>query len=83
VPSDISTEVSARAAPKVTPFSTEDLSRVFDAGVLRRGRSLILLETVTVSLKDASIAVVVDDLGVRYTASIGTAWRLGVSGGNR
>jgi hypothetical protein len=54
----------------VMPFSAEDLSRVFDAGVLRRGRSLILLETVTVSLKDASIAVVVDHLGVRYTASV-------------
>jgi superfamily II DNA or RNA helicase len=70
VPSDILTEVSARAAPKVTPFSTEDLSRVFDAAVLRRGRSLILLETVTVLLKDAAIAVVVDHLGVRHTASI-------------
>ena len=58
------------AAPNVTPFSTDDLGRVFDAGVLRRGRSLILLEAVSVSLKDASIAVVVEHLGARHTASI-------------
>ncbi|MCB8881416.1 ATP-dependent helicase [Acidisoma cellulosilytica] len=66
----MSAEVSTRAAPTVTPFSTEDLSRVFDAAMLRRGRSLILLEAVTVSLKDASITVVVEHIGVRYTASI-------------
>jgi superfamily II DNA or RNA helicase len=70
VPSELLTKVFAIGAPKVTPFSTEDLCRVFDAGVLRRGRSLILLETVSVSLKDGSIAVVVDHLGVRHTGSV-------------
>jgi superfamily II DNA or RNA helicase len=54
----------------LTPFSPEDLSRVFDSGVLRRGRSLILLESVSVTLGDTAISVVVDHLGVRHTASI-------------
>jgi superfamily II DNA or RNA helicase len=54
----------------LTPFSPEDLSHVFDASVLRRGRSLILLESVSVTLGDAAIAVVVDQLGQRHTATI-------------
>jgi superfamily II DNA or RNA helicase len=57
-------------APMLTPYSPEDLSRVFDTSVLRRGRSLILLEAVTVSLQDDQVAVAVDHLGKHYTASI-------------
>ena len=64
----------------LTPFSPEDLSRVFDASVLRRGRSLVLLESVTVALQDATlpdafIAVVVNHLDVSYTATLRIAPR--------
>jgi ERCC4-related helicase len=54
----------------LTPFSSEDLGRVFDARVLTKGRTLVLLGTVEVTLQDTSIAVVVEHLGLRRTASI-------------
>ena len=54
----------------LTPFSSEDLSRIFDSRVLTRGRSLVLLGTVEVALQDPSIAVTVEHLGLRHTASI-------------
>jgi superfamily II DNA or RNA helicase len=54
----------------LTPFSSEDLGRVFDARALTKGRTLILLGTVEVTLEDPSIAVVVEHLGLRHTASI-------------
>src|ERR1700712_3936412 len=53
-----------------TPFSPEDLSRAFDASILRRGRSLILLEAVTGTLQDDSIVAVVDHFDVRQTATV-------------
>ena len=56
-------------APMLTPFSSEDLSRIFDSRALTRGRSLVLLEAVDVSLADDSINVAVEHLGrtsVRY-----------------
>ena len=54
----------------LTPFSSEDLGRIFDARVLTRGRSLVLLGAVEVALQDPSIAVTVEHLGLRHTASI-------------
>jgi superfamily II DNA or RNA helicase len=54
----------------LTPFSAEDLSRVFDARAITRGRSLILLGTVEVALRDGSIAVAVEHLGQRHTGGI-------------
>jgi superfamily II DNA or RNA helicase len=54
----------------LTPFSSEDLGRVFDARALTKGRTLILLGTVEVTLQDPSIDVVVEHLGLRHTASI-------------
>ena len=54
----------------LTPFSSEDLGRVFDARALTKGRTLVLLGTVDVTLRDPSIAVVVEHLGLRHTASI-------------
>src|SRR6185295_9908053 len=56
--------------PMLTPFSSEDLGRIFDARALTRGRSLILLGTVDVRLEDSSISVVVEHLGLRHTATI-------------
>jgi len=57
----------------LTPFSTEDLGRIFDARTLTRGRSLVLLGTVEVVLQEASIEVVVEHLGLRHIASIRTS----------
>ncbi len=54
----------------LTPFSSEDLGRVFDARVLTKGRTLVLLGTVDVTLRDTSIAMTVEHLGLRHTASI-------------
>jgi superfamily II DNA or RNA helicase len=51
-------------------FSSKDLNRIFDASVLTRGRSLILLGTVEVTLHDTSISVMVAHLDQRYAASI-------------
>ena len=53
-----------------TPFSSEDLGRVFDARTLTKGRSLVLLGVVDVVLRDPSIDVTVEHLGVRHAASI-------------
>ena len=57
----------------LTPFSTDDLGRIFDARTLTRGRSLVLLGTVQVTLRDASIDVVVDHLDLQHSASISTS----------
>ena len=40
----------------LTLFSSEDLGRIFDARVLTRGRSLVLLGTVEVALLEASLS---------------------------
>ncbi len=57
----------------LTPFSTDDLGRIFDARTLTRGRSLVLLGTVEVALKEASIEVVVEHLGQRHISTIRTS----------
>src|SRR3978361_2321756 len=54
----------------LTPFSSEDFGRVFDARTLTKGRTLVLMGNVEVTLADPSIAVVVEHLGLRHTASI-------------
>ncbi len=59
----------------LTPYSSEDLGRVFDAKVLTRGRTLLLLGSVAVSLENERIAVVVDHLGQRQHGSLRPAPR--------
>jgi superfamily II DNA or RNA helicase len=54
----------------LTPFSTEDLGRAFDARTLTRGRSLVLMGTVQVTLKEALIEVEVEHLGQRHISTI-------------
>lgn len=54
----------------LTPFSSEDLGRIFDARTLTKGRTLILLGTVDVTLQDTSIAVTVEHLGLRASGLI-------------
>ncbi len=56
----------------LTPFSSEDLGRIFDARTLTKGRSLALLGTVVAALGDTAISIVVEHLGQRHTASIAT-----------
>jgi hypothetical protein len=52
------------------PYSSEDLSRVFDGRVLTRGRTLVLLGAVQVSLEGAVIRAVVEDNGQHHAASV-------------
>jgi superfamily II DNA or RNA helicase len=54
----------------LTPFSSEDLGRVFDARVLTKGRTLLLLGTVETTLTDQWIGVAVEHLGQRHNAVI-------------
>ena len=54
----------------LTPFSTDDLGRIFDARLLTKGRTLALLGTVEVTLQETAIAIVVEHMGLRHTASI-------------
>jgi superfamily II DNA or RNA helicase len=53
-----------------TPFASDDLNRVFDARALTRGRTMVLLGSVEVSLSGDVITGTVDDLGVIRTATI-------------
>jgi len=53
-----------------TPFSSEDLGRVFDAAALTRGRTMVLLGAVQVKLSGDVITAAVDDRGVRRTATL-------------
>ncbi len=53
-----------------TPFSSEDLGRIFDARTLTRGRSLVLIGAVEVGLSADVITGSVDDHGVRQTATL-------------
>ena len=53
-----------------TPFSSEDLGRVFDATALTRGRTMVLLGSVQVQLTGDVITAAVDDRGVRRTATL-------------
>ena len=53
-----------------TPYSSQDLGRIFDARVLTRGRSLGLAGGVEVRLEGDTITGVVQDRAVPYTVSI-------------
>ncbi len=53
-----------------TPFSAEDLGRIFEARTLTRGRSLVLIGAVEVSLTGETITGTVEDKGVKRTARI-------------
>ncbi len=52
------------------PFTSQDLSRIFDAGALTRGRSLGLLGRVDVRLEDDTIVGTVRDRDIQYTIRI-------------
>ncbi len=52
------------------PFSSQDLSRVFDARTLTKGRTLILLANVAVTVEDPAIAVTVEHLDQTHRATI-------------
>ncbi len=54
----------------LTPFSTEDLASVFDARTLTKGRTLVLLGTVEITLDETAIHAAVEHLGNRNTAEI-------------
>ena len=54
----------------LTPFSSEDLGRIFDSRTLTKGRSLALLGTVETALTDTAVTVAVEHLGQRHTARI-------------
>ena len=53
-----------------TPFSSEDLGRIFDARTLTRGRSLVLIGAIEVGLSGDVITGNVDDRGVPRTATL-------------
>jgi superfamily II DNA or RNA helicase len=53
-----------------TAYSTEDLEQVFDAPLLRRGRTLTFLEAVQVSLDRDTISGTVDDKGTIHQVSM-------------
>jgi superfamily II DNA or RNA helicase len=52
------------------PFASDDLNRVFDARALTRGRTMVLLGSVEVSLDGDTISGAIDDLGVVRTTTI-------------
>src|SRR5579875_3616160 len=54
----------------LTPFSSEDLGRVFDARTLTKGRSLILLGAVEVRLAEPSITAEVDHAGFQRRTTV-------------
>jgi superfamily II DNA or RNA helicase len=54
----------------MTPFSSEDLGRVFEARTLTRGRSFLLLGAVEVELDGDAIKGVVEDKGVKRFATL-------------
>ena len=51
-------------------FSSEDLGRVFDARTLTKGRTLILLATVTVAVEDPLLAVTVEHMDQVHTGTL-------------
>lgn len=53
-----------------TSFSSEDLGRVFDGRVLTRGRTLVLLGAVQVSVAGDAIKAIVEDKGGHHVANI-------------
>jgi uncharacterized Zn finger protein len=50
----------------LTPFSSEDLGRLFDSRALTRGRSLVLLGAVRISLEGSSILGTVEALDATH-----------------
>ncbi len=54
----------------LTPFATEDLAGVFDARIITKGRTLVLLGTVEITLDDTAIHAVVEHLGQRHLVDI-------------
>jgi superfamily II DNA or RNA helicase len=62
-----------------TPFSADDLGRLFDAKTLTRGRTLVLFGAVEVTLQGEAIGAIVEHLGVRHTVSLATNPGLGES----
>ena len=53
-----------------TPFSSQDLGRLFDGRILTRGHSLILADGVKVQLDGDAITGVVQDRGTSYKVSL-------------
>eukprot|EP01037_Dinobryon_pediforme_P001868 gene1868-1898_t len=53
-----------------TPYSNEDLDRMFDEAALRRGRSIILLGQVDLTLEGDTIVGSVDHLGTHHEATL-------------
>jgi superfamily II DNA or RNA helicase len=53
-----------------TPFSAEDLGRLFESKTLTRGRTLVLFGAVEVALEGEMITATVDHLGARHTGTI-------------
>jgi superfamily II DNA or RNA helicase len=53
-----------------TPYSSDDLGRVFESRTLTRGRSLVLIGAVQVSIDGDIIKGIVDDKGVKRTATV-------------
>ena len=53
-----------------TPFSSDDLGRLFDGRVLTRGRTLVLLGGVKVSLDGDAVKGVVEDKGRRLATAV-------------
>jgi len=49
-----------------TPFSSDDLGRVFDARAMTRGRSLVLIGAVEAAIDGDSIAATIEDIGLRF-----------------
>jgi len=53
-----------------TPFSSDDLGRVFDARTLTRGRSLLLLGAVEVGMQGDTVSATVDQAGTKQTVTL-------------
>jgi superfamily II DNA or RNA helicase len=63
--------VPASAAPPRTPFSHDDLARIFDAKTLKRGRTLVLNGAVSlVATAGPAIESIVVDLGQRHIVTV-------------
>ncbi len=54
----------------LTPFSSEDLGRVFDARTLTKGRTLILMSEVVVALEETQVAITINHLDQVFKASM-------------
>jgi hypothetical protein len=53
-----------------TPFSSEDLGRAFESRILTRGRTLVLMGGVQISLDGGTIKAAVEDKTYHFTARI-------------